>query len=94
MSTTTPAEAPLRSQWTALYELLIKDVADYREAAENYARSRDADGHRRASAKAVATRRVLDYMDELERAAMIRPPAEPMLTTRNGEQIDARRNTP
>jgi hypothetical protein len=53
--------------WRHLREVLIQDVADYREAAAGYARSKDDDGRRRALAKGVATSKVLTYMDELER---------------------------
>lgn len=62
-----PPEAPRPHPWAALQARLVQDVADYREARDNYERSRDRDGMARASAKVIAVNHVLDYMDELER---------------------------
>lgn len=64
------ARAGSTDPWRQLRERLIKDVADYREAGKNYARSSDIEGVCRANAKAAAVAKVLDYMDEFERASL------------------------
>jgi hypothetical protein len=56
--------------WRALRERLIRDVADYREARDIHARSQDGAGRERASGKVAAASRVLDLMDEFERASL------------------------
>lgn len=58
----TPAQC-----WAALQARLVQDVADYREARDEYGRHGDSTGAGRASAKAHAVAYVLNYMDELER---------------------------
>jgi hypothetical protein len=71
MSTTTDASPATQADgnWRALRERLIKDVADYREARDIHARSQDGAGRERASGKVAAVSRVLDLMDEFERAS-------------------------